>query len=636
MEYRNSSVQHGGKDMSLSKKDSNSLSKKSGNGLGKPSNSSLSRSGATNSSLSNTERLVGQGTYTQQLTEESGFTAEAFSWSNVSLEIVSHNADSWFESLNPIPAQESLSRQNLRVSNTVATDIFPGFFGDNPVNLLPDLEQSDEQLGEQVSIATSPLGKKLLALLESKGVAWEFENSVALGPDDQKPGFLLFAELGTNTEGFGQWANFFGTPYQQRFRVYQKPDGSEEIYWHIRALASSRAYSHLTTRGFIPSDSPEQTEYVWETPSSSGELIHGKFTEKLHIPFVAKKAFFLAETNFPSTQIMSLPRTSAFTDVDETNFPIPTITYERDAFAWGVTRDLQNSGSNSYIGSLFPTVVTMGWRISDMPEEQIDTVVSLVSDGVGKLSTIFEDGFRNFNNPDYPACYDIALDAGATLNPHYVPGKSLLAGSQWIPVSLVGAKVEDTFLVGEESTSLFNRGDEQLGFENLFAIANDGVGIVTTNYTNTLAFSALLPHANFEQANYLLESASLLPSGFQALNAKSNRGIALFMLERYDEAKDIFLETINSNEECVSEGCYYLSRIFEREGDQLQADEYASRCTEAGGYVPFDHDETESQVNSTNSGAQSSATLARFCSECGTPRVSESAKFCSNCGNSLG
>lgn len=622
--------------MSLSKKDPNSMSKKSGSGLGEASSSSLSRSGASNPSLSNSERLVGQDSYTQQLTGESGFTPEAFSWSNVSLDIVSHNADSWFETLSPLTAEESLSRQNLHVSNTIAGEIFPNFFGDNPVNLLPGLEQSEEELGEQVPLNASPLGKKLITLLDSKGVAWEFDNTVALGADDQKPGYLLFAELDTNTEGVGQWGNYFGTPYQQRFRVYRKPDGSEEIYWHIRTLASSRAYRHITSRGFIPYDSPDQTEYLWETPDDGEELIHGMFTEKLHIPFVAKKAFFLAETNFPSTQIMSLPRTSAFADVDEKNYPIPTISYERDAFAWGVTRNKLNSGSNSYIGSLFPTVVTMGWRIGDMPEDQLDNVISLVSDGAGKLSTIFEDGFRNFNNPDFPACYDIALDAGATLNPNYVPGKSLLAGAQWLPVSVLGAKIEDTFLVGAEATTLFNQGEEQLGFENLFAIANDGVGIVTTNYINTLAFSALLPNSYFEQAEHLLESASLLPAGFQASNAKSNRGITLFMLGRYDEAKDVFLETINTHEECVREGCYYLSKIFEMEGEDLKASDYATRCLEAGGYVPFDLNEPETPVDATNNEAESSTVVPKFCGECGTPRVSGMAKFCSNCGSSIG
>lgn len=583
--------------------------------------------------------------YRKVLQETNGFSAEAFSWNNLMLDAVGANAVSWFEGLHPIPTVEAIETRGFSAPSSDEQLILSRFFGSDAMPMLPDLIASEADLGEQVPIPQSSLGQKLIQVLSDLGVGWNYTNTVTLGADDDNMGAVLQAELEMQLEGFGQWGNGFETPYVQKFCVYRKVDGSEHIFWSIDALAASRAYAHLNERELFKHEE-DGTRSVWTTTDEPGVLRNGRITEELALPTVAMRAFFLAETPFPSNAwLMSMSRSAAYPDIPESLYPLPTLVYERDALAAGV---MQSQGQNtlSYMHSLFPTVVKMGWRITDMSVDQLKVVIPVVSDGVYKISTILEDGYRNYNIDDYPAPFDLALDAAVALNVDYVPGDTAGGFSQWIPVSMIGMKLEETMHLVYAAIDATQRGDADFAGKAYERIATDGAGIIVTDSTNTLVFSHLFPDGEYERAEFLLDMAQRLPAGYQAINAKSNRGIALFMLGRLDEAEQVFREILDLGETLSeSEASYYLALICRESGRIAEAEEFETQCENAGGYTPFDAGDASfsvaagqsvsSETSATHVSSADSKPQARFCSECGTERTSPDARFCTNCGKSL-
>lgn len=579
------------------------------------------------------------------LEASNGYAAEAFSWGNLALDLVGANSTAWFGGLHPVTPREAIARRGWSVSHPLAATVMPYFFGDDPELLLPDLLVDPDELGESVPINASPLGNKLIGVLDELGVHWEFETVQVTGPDDENPGAILRVDVNHQLEGVGRWSNGFNTPIIESFRIYRQSDGSEQILWFTDVLAASRAYSHMIGREVAPAD--DEGSYVWVTPPEEGELPQGLFAEQLAIPRVAKRAFFLAETPTPSTQILGLSRAVAYPEVDEQSYPKPTVFYERDSFTQGVTNN------DTYMGSLFPTVVKMGWRIGDVSAEQLRTIIPVITDGLTKLSTIFEDGYRNFNRADFPAYFDLLLDSAAVLRYNYSPEVSAAGYSRWIPVSLVGMKVQETVELATAGLEYDEIGNDLEAESALRRVAADGVGIMVSNITNTLAFSYMLPQGEYAYAAQLLDSASRLPAGYQADNAYSNRGIAHYLLEEFDDAERIFRELLElPGNPCAAEANYYLAQICEATGRASEAANFRRDCEAAGGYVPFDAEtavtEAETAVTDAtppNADAPAPAPApaaapvakpqANFCSQCGSPRANAEALFCVNCGSEL-
>jgi hypothetical protein len=622
--------------------DGSSLPKSSDKGLGVGGASSSKLTGGVSQQSVET-LLANPDAYRKPLEGSNGFSAEAFSWNNLMLDAVGASAVAWFDGLGPIPASEAIARRGFSMPTNVIDIIFPRFFGEEALPLLPNLIAEEDDLGEQVAISESALGQKLIQVLSDLGVTWNYTNTITLGADDDNIGGVLQAELEMQLEGFGQWANGFDTPYVQKFRVYRKADGSEQIFWSIDALAATRAYTHLDEREIFQSE--EDGSYiVWSAQGAPGVLRNGHVTEELALPAVAMRAFFLAETPFPSNAwLMHMTRSMAYPELSESRYPLPTIVYERDALAAGVMQS-HSQGSITFFHSLFPTVTKMGWRINDMSVEELKIVLPVVSDGANKLSTILEDGYRNYNIDNYPAPFDLALDAAVAFNLDYVPGDTAGGFSQWVPVSMIGMKLEETMNLVYAAVDADKRGDAEFAGRAFERVATDGAGIVVTNSVNSLVFSHLFPLGEFERAEFLLDMAERLPAGYQAINAKSNRGIALYMLGRHDEAEQVFREVLDLGEtQSESEANYYLSRICRESGRDAEADELMTRCNNAGGYTPFDAQDVRisdgsaqpipSKPSSAHSSGEGATPRAKFCTECGTQFADDTHRFCVNCGS---
>lgn len=562
----------------------------------------------------------------EPLVASGDFTEKAFSWSNLSLDVVSGTASQWFEQCGISTVEAEIHRRGRTIKSELVSTVWPTFFGESANPAISGLVVEDSDFGDLVPISQSPLGQKLIGLLSRLGVAWEYQHQIAIGPSSEGVGSMTFIEDTSQTEGLGRWANQFGTPYQQSFKVYRDSAGKESILWSAQVLVANRPYRHIVERdmGEVDGDS-----IYWEISSEDlarGHLTQGEMAEFIHIPEFAKRAFYLAETPFPSTPFMALSRSLAFGETDSSFFPRPVVIYERDAHSWGRTRT-ESSDGFSFFGSLFPTVVRMGWVLPDMSDEDLATVVPVVSDGLSRISTLVEDGYRNFNRPDYPAAFDYFLDSAAALRQEYSAGGSAGGLSCWIPVSLVGYELEDTFELAKYIwTNSESNSPERLE-ELLGRIAENGTGLVVSNAINDLVFSYLVPNGQYSEAQFLLELVELMPAGVQSVNAFSNHGIVLFKLGLLDEAVEKFLEALSSPTKFAeAEASYYLAAIYESQGNVSEANVFRSRCEAAGGYS------TEDGVEVVAPAESSQVSAPKFCSECGTAIVS-GAKFCANCGH---
>jgi tetratricopeptide (TPR) repeat protein len=67
----------------------------------------------------------------------------------------------------------------------------------------------------------------------------------------------------------------------------------------------------------------------------------------------------------------------------------------------------------------------------------------------------------------------------------------------------------------------------------------------------------------------------------------SNWGISFFLRGKFDSAIAAFQSAIDREDKfCEDEASFYLSKIYEKQGDLVKSEEYRKRCEAAGGYEP--------------------------------------------------
>ena len=193
------------------------------------------------------------GESTSLVTPE-GLTEGSISWASIARTAVEHQAASWFEEYKPCQTREALPAGAIDADETVSNffKTFAAFLdGEDSPRMIPDLEISTADLGEEVDLTESALGRAIVATLKNAGVTWEYNTFMAVS-------HLESVELpNSRTTGVAQWGTYFGMPIEQMFRVFRNSKGEETCLWSSNMLAATRPFEHLTTREVRASDTGE-------------------------------------------------------------------------------------------------------------------------------------------------------------------------------------------------------------------------------------------------------------------------------------------------------------------------------------------------------------------------------------------
>jgi tetratricopeptide (TPR) repeat protein len=570
-----------------------------------------------------------------------GYSEDALRWSQISRTLNEGLADAWFEAYNPVPILESVPPE-AALDPKKYFDLFASFlFEEDRMKVVPSFKKEFSDFGEIQKLDNSPLGQALIASLEKLGVSWYYETTY---PVDEKTVVEL---LDLHEEGIAQWGTYFGMPVQQRFRVYKNSQGVETIVWFSNVLAATREFEHIRTRTFEMDDTVYVSE-IEEEEVQNGALTFGQWSTEFFIPSLAKKLFYLAETDFPSN-IMAFPRSSAYRDLDETKFPHPFVVNERRASAQGSYDS--NLGSLLASSTIFPNVISMGWAFSASDHESISIILTRITDALVKINSYLEDGYLNFNDPDEPYQFDRVVLSASTFDVASDQQRSAMGLSRWIPVVRVGFLLNETNVRGSavfEGPSA--REDQHLRAEFAW-LSNDGAGAFVSNAINSYVYVWLLPDNRWDEVDRLLDAAVRLEVKNQSTNALSNWGISYHLRGDDNKAIELFEKALSREDGYAeAEASFFLALIWDSRGDTSRADSFRTRCEAAGGYsLPaFMSGEVTAPSSGltksnpqdklaapssglTKSNAQDKPT-ASFCTNCGSQFARATARFCAECG----
>lgn len=546
-------------------------------------------------------------------------------WEKISLALVDHNSNRWFEDLGVRPASEVFAKQVELDGETLKG--YTNFLEGDEFGILEKMQPRADEFENQLALDKSRLGSRVMEYLDANGVSYNFENSWAISHFEQ-------IEVDVKGRLEGQWTTELGKPFVQNLEVYKDSSGKETAYWFVQLLATPLAVSSHNTVGVIDDD---QMKYI-EIPQDcleKGGLTFGEISTKIHLPIFLKKLAYMCEAPFPSMQIMSMSRDVAFSKVPLEARPIPTYVIERDSFAMGHSTELsESSGGNQYNGQILPEVITFGWRFGEESLEYLEEFMPTIVDGCTYAVSTAEDGFRNFRREDFSADWDSVVKSPCEFNPFYERGKSRLAWPQWIPVSEIGDIVTSSHSLKQQAEAADDSDEE---FEILNALWQDGVGWFMASAGNSLLYSFLIPELQDNPhtigviewiANRVIEMNVLGESD----NARCNLGFSYAILGLKEEAHAILEPVINGNlTDSVAEAYYYLGLLHSKLGDTHQADKYWQLGKTAGEFEAPDWLQL-AESPPANDGSATFNSKAAFCAHCGSKFDNDAQKFCANCG----
>lgn len=617
--------------------------------------------------------LLGQS---KQMNMPEGFAEGSLSWTNVAREIVDALADEWFAEYKPQPISKVLPK-NATVGQELAVQTFARhLFDGEGVKLLPHLDFSLEELGEQVPITESEQGKALLEALTRNGISWTYKTEFRVLGEDTKE------DPESTLEGRAQWASYFDMPIVQNFRVFKDSKGKETVVWSSPTLIGTRHMEHITAFDF------QGTHFeITEAQLKKGALPFGQWSANMHIPAIFKRIFFLSETPFPSG-IMNMPRSLAYKDLDPQKYPKPVMIRNKSVWVDGY---YGHDGSELLqMGSIMPETIDVGWTFSTTNQDELQVILETVTNGLIRFQSYLEDGFLNYRAADFGFPYDLALLSGVSMDSEAVPGSSARGRSQWIPGARVGLELAFSGVDAEKRNKIKSEGGSNSELRRILEHAVfEGCGAVLPTLTNDYVYSFLLPEKQWDTADFLLDNAIRYGVPIETSNSMSNRAQILFMQGKIDEARELFLlalaeisefdneENKQTTDEICAEIFYYLCEIGKLQGNDKDVEYFSLLCEGAGGYTPFEERDSPEKDSSSSGlggggkigggsggkiggdapaapeapsgglggggakigggsggkiGGDTSAPTAKFCASCGNKFGSDSEKFCGGCG----
>jgi hypothetical protein len=507
-------------------------------------------------------------------------------------------------------------------------------------SIVPQMRVDLEELGEEVQIPDSELGRAIVAFLDSRGVNYTLETISTISHFQR-------ADLNGKHELNGRWGTEFGTPFAQRLRIYRNKSGRETAFWHAHLIASTLPIEPFDGFSYREDDGSAVRVGHSEQLLEQGAMTTGEWSTRIFLPEFLKRLAFMSETPFPSTAwLTSFSRNMAYPDTPNASRPIPTFAIQHHAAAEGFARDQSDDeGEHIFWNSLYPEVVLFGWRFTADSIPYLEDIMPTIVDGLTASVTTVEDGYRNFRNEDYPADWDSTVGSPAANYVEFERGVEAHGLPRWVAATELANEYLFTELLWIEANqpeAIANRTQQA---EILHRAVNNGLGPYIASAVNTLIYSHYAPRLPEEPG--LMEiveeladrSLSLEVTG-ETTNTMSNMGIAYLMLGSQERAIAAFEAALERADKFAeAEASFFLADIYQRQGKGDLAHEYANRAEEAGGYEAPDWYESvapqpkaKKPVLSKTASTVTPSTRAKFCTQCGTAFETEDSNFCSSCG----
>lgn len=549
-------------------------------------------------------------------------------WAKFSLALVDPNSDSWFEALGPVSVSDHFGPEFLKKLNQYS---LISHVAREDLKIIPKLEISSQDQGEIQEIPESALGRVILSFLKASEISMSYKTMWPVSHESM-------VELDTKVRLEGQWGTESGTPFIESLEIYKDSSGKTSAYWFTDLLASPisiESYNFVefvAENGGVESFSFSDEGLGWSV---------GQVLTKLQLPNFLKKLAFFCETPFPSTQIMTLSRSLAFSDVPEDAWPQPYFKIQKNGLAQGFSRTLSEvQGGVKFDGCLAPVSVQFGWRFGEEAIPYLATIMPVAVDGLALAMSVVEDGFENYRAIDYGYPWDLAVGSPCAYLVGYEEGHGNRGGApQWTPNTHIGELVTSTEVAYRAYFDERDKGQLDQAREILEGIVSWGAGPYLAHGINTYLYSFKLKDLKTTTdelwyAELLAQQVIEMDMEGQSTNALSNLGIAYFVAGELEKAEKTFESALQRKDKFAeAEASYFLSLIEETRGNSDAASKHSQRCQQAGGYEPPTWlVSTESQLTASKLSSESSASVAKFCHNCGGQFKAPEEKFCTSCG----
>lgn len=438
---------------------------------------------------------------------------------------VQYNSEAWF----PGPsrsAKEIATEKGLSLSEWIPEDFaLSTWFTDG---------DSCFAQNEPINWSESTFGKRFVNQLNARGLALVHGNistRIAAEVEGKNLDLAISDEIDLYT---GRWALSDGSEFLQNGQVFKNRRTKEEIvFWYIDALACSR-------------------------PALSSEQID--IPKLVMIPHLLQSACYLAETPFPSTNIVSFSRSIASESADIAKLR-PAIRFQRDAYLLGLfpssalslsgdTRIVGGAPSDNRLTSLAvwaPELVQFGYVFQEsMSDQEIYELLRIACDGLPKVLEILTDGYCN-----WPTGSDLDFQASLLSDAAFASQEEDFCSGKWIPGTVYSNLFKRSIEAYDTTYNSLQRSLERndtpgllSSLKNLEKIARKGTGSIFVHAANTLAHTVIENEIEVESPiEPMLHSFKEIDVDSQGFNALSNlillktrRGFYFDAIKLIDEA----------------------------------------------------------------------------------------------------
>lgn len=514
------------------------------------------------------------------------FSPDSLSWVQVSKKISDGLADAWFSNYEAKQVDEIFIHGEIDYEKLGKLLFKHSLVPGNQYQIIPEFASTlkDRSLTPKI-ISSSKLGKKLLENINALGLLFEFDKKILLS-DDQ------YIEVPEEVAMRGNliWATYFESRFIQSFEIYEDAKGNEYCYWFSTVLYGTRPAIEQRSQEVLADLDDPKSVYKLELTQEEvdrGVLTFEKLSSKIHLPWLSKVLFYLGETPFPSS-IVSMSRSLAYEGLDESNFPTPylDIVAREKILCSGVQPSKLGAPRPVGLDIIAPQQVRMGWLFtaSDLGSQRI--ILTTITDGLVRINSYLQDGYLNHNTSDSAFYFDAVVASDNQLEQRFAQSGKQGGYSRWVPTTEVFEMLMQTrnfYSEVEESTK--SPEDHESDFAWL---TDEGVGNAeVATSINDAIYYFLIPRKQWGGVAFYAQTAIALEVPNQSTNARSNWGIANFMEGDYESAKSLFLAALEREDKfSEDEASYYLSVIYEKEGDKKRSEIYRKRCELAGGYSP--------------------------------------------------
>jgi tetratricopeptide (TPR) repeat protein len=197
-----------------------------------------------------------------------------------------------------------------------------------------------------------------------------------------------------------------------------------------------------------------------------------------------------------------------------------------------------------------------------------------------------EDGYLNHNTPGEPFQFDEVVFSDSQLERRFANDGNAGGYSKWIPTTQVMERILET---DARAQALYGSLRSELGKKNdRMWIVDEGVGKAAVGSAiNDSIFRYFLPEEQWGGVEWYALRAIEMEIHNETTNAISNWGLSKYLQGDYEFAILLFTRALDREDKFAEdESSFYLSKIYEKQGDLVKSEEYRKRCEAAGGYEP--------------------------------------------------